>query len=134
MQLQDLLTNTASHLSEPGAPFDIGCDVNKSKSIFDDWASRDLTKKVRAVQDWCWWDLIIPNDVDLPDKSKPAIIYAKYLMLDSSHFFQLGSWVRTTLLVELHQGFVFETRNTFYILVGPGTRKTVEIEKYLQVF
>ncbi|MCY1378827.1 hypothetical protein D9M69_664920 [compost metagenome] len=55
---------------------------------------------------------------------QPAVILADNVVFDSRGRFAAGHWVRSTLLVEYHDGCLFETRNTRYALMGTGRRKT----------
>ncbi|MDT4869884.1 hypothetical protein FQZ97_1049380 [compost metagenome] len=55
---------------------------------------------------------------------QPAVILADKVVLDSRGRFATGHWERSTLLVEHRDGCLFETRNTRYVLMGTGRRKT----------
>lgn len=132
--LEDQLNQISSLLYEKGEAFDIGCAYEKNPEIFEHWQRKASEKRVRAVKDWCWWDLRVPEGVELPSGINPALIYSQYIISSSDGMYKEGSWVRSTALIELHDGYVFETRNTFYILVGPGTRKTIEPEQALSIF
>jgi hypothetical protein len=37
----------------------------------------------------------------------------------------IGNWVRTSLLKELHEPGIFETRNRIYVMLNAGRRKSV---------
>jgi len=132
--LEDQLNQIGSLLYEKGEAFDIGCTTEKYPEIFEHWLKKTSTKRVRAVKDWCWWDLRIPEGVELPPGIKPTLLYSQYILNSSDGKYKEGSWVRSTALIELHDDYVFETRNTFYILVGSGTRKTVEPEQAISIF
>jgi hypothetical protein len=52
---------------------------------------------------------------------QPALIYAHTVIYDSGRRWDVGDFVRTSLLHQ-HEGFHFRTLNSIYLLLGPGTR------------
>ena len=50
----------------------------------------------------------------------PLFVFAFDVILDSQGRFQPGNWVRSSMCVKFLEGFLFETRNTVYVLVGDG--------------
>ena len=74
-------------------------------------------------------------DLDLAEPEKylfaeqgilPSLLYAERVLTDSACRFSPGDWVRSTPLQRFSDGCLFQTRNTIYVLVGPGCRKTVD--------
>ena len=81
-------------------------------------------KSVCVVESWTWWD--IQQEVDSNLSQGPlCVIKSDRILYDELKRFPVGGWVRTSPLVESHFNCVFETRSTFYILIGSGTRKSV---------
>lgn len=62
------------------------------------------------------------------------MVYAGRVLYDSANCFQEGDWVRTTQLIEFADGCIFRTRNTRYVLAGPGARKSAELTTVLKIF
>ena len=60
----------------------------------------------------------MPEGVELPSGIKPTLLFSQYILNSSDGKYKEGSWVRSTALIELHDEYVFETRNTLYILYG----------------
>lgn len=90
-------------------------------------------KDVIAVTHWMWFDiLLIDNDL-VADRKENAIIKADNIIRLNTCRFEVGDWVRTSLLVKFYDNCLFETENTIYILVGQGTRKLVN-SSILSVF
>ncbi|MBD0678043.1 DUF6957 family protein [Pseudomonas sp. PSB11] len=58
----------------------------------------------------------------------PMTLFAHELVLDSKGRFQPKMWVRSNFGVSLIYGCMFETKNTVYLLWGPGQRKEATLE------
>lgn len=94
-----------------------------------------LAEKLAPDRDYCTvrdWTIA---DLDLAEPEKnlfaeqgilPSLLYAERVLTDSACRFAPGDWVRSTPLQRFSEGCLFQTRNTIYILVGPGCRKTVD--------
>ncbi|SCW87721.1 hypothetical protein SAMN05216370_4242 [Pseudomonas peli] len=78
------------------------------------------------VRDWMWLD-IETTDAQRHALEKtqrqPALIYAHQVIFDSERRWDVGDFVRTSLLHQFSEGFHFRTLNSVYLLLGPGTRK-----------
>jgi len=78
------------------------------------------------VRDWLWLD-IETTDAQRHALEKtqrqPALIYAHQVVFDSERRWDVGDFVRTSLLHQFSEGFHFRTLNSVYLLLGPGTRK-----------
>ena len=57
----------------------------------------------------------------------PATLFAHEIVLDSKGRFQPRMWVRSNFGVSFTEGCMFETKNTVYLLLGPGLRKEASI-------
>jgi hypothetical protein len=78
------------------------------------------------VRNWIWGQLDVSEEQrdDLAAMQLyPAVLYAHSIVYDSSRRWDVGDFVRTTLLHAFEDGFVFRTRNTRYVLLGDGLRK-----------
>ncbi|WP_051083878.1 DUF6957 family protein [Dasania marina] len=120
-------------LNDVGDACDYGISIDEFEEIYETWRKK-TDKNVTAVSGWCWWDLEIPEGIDVPEGSLPAVVKAECILATIHPGFELGNWVRTTLLQKLHDNCVFETKNTCYILVGQGTRKTVDAKSAYTFF
>ncbi|MCW3147019.1 hypothetical protein N8H22_00185 [Stutzerimonas stutzeri] len=90
-----------------------------------------------VVRDWIWIDLIVPDAIRetlQASGQQPAMVYAGRVLYDSANRFQEGDWVRTTQLIEFADGCIFRTRNTRYVLAGPGACKSAELTTVLKIF
>lgn len=80
------------------------------------------------VRGWVWHDFSVFDDLScelLQERLQPVIIRANYVVFDSAGRFEPGDWVHTSALREFNDGFIFQTRNTAYLLLGIGYRKFV---------
>lgn len=77
-------------------------------------------------RDWLWLD-IDTTDVQRQALEKtqrqPALIYAHQVVFDSARRWDVGDFVRISLLHQFSEGFHFRTLNSVYLLLGHGTRK-----------
>lgn len=82
------------------------------------------------VRQWILIDLIMtPDEKDKLTKLGllPATLFAHEVVLDSKCRFQPGMWVRSNFGLSFSQGCMFETKNTVYLLWGPGQRKEATV-------
>ncbi len=114
-------------LSSEGEAIPSACD--------DEVAGIALAQKLYPDKPYCSVRQWILVDLDISDDKKalvaeqgfrPILLYAHAVVNDSACRFSPGDWVRSTLLVDLKSNCLFETRNSVYILLGAGSRKTVE--------
>lgn len=78
------------------------------------------------VRDW----RIIEMDVEaqyrellLNDGLAPNVLYAAEVLVHSSGKRRKGDWVRSTFQRSFTLGYLFESTNTIYVLLGRGVRK-----------
>lgn len=64
----------------------------------------------------------------------PMIVFAHNVIEDSQGRFQRGDWVRSSMCTSFDDGAVFETRNTIYILIGPGHEQTASLKTIFSFF
>ena len=64
---------------------------------------------------------------------QPALIYAHTVIYDSERRWDVGDFVRTSLLHQ-HEGFHFRTLNSIYLLLGPGTRIKSSADAVASIF
>jgi len=94
-------------------------------------------KPIRVVRDWIWADLDVSETEAKAMQEQgfqPVMVYAHYVMHDSSYKFGTGFWVRTTPLIRFTPPCIFETANTVYILIGEGKRKVTSVNAIMSIF
>ncbi|VXC40096.1 conserved hypothetical protein [Pseudomonas sp. 9AZ] len=89
------------------------------------------------VRDWIWIDLYVTpaQHAELVrTQRQPVLAYAHTVIYDSSRRWDVGDFVRTSYLHAFHDGFMFQTVNRVYILLGDGVRKRATLETVGRVF
>jgi hypothetical protein len=79
-----------------------------------------------VVRQWILIDLSVTPDENEKMTNLgllPATLFAHEIVLDSKGRFQPKMWVRSNFGKSFTQGCMFETKNTVYLLWGPGLRK-----------
>lgn len=122
-KMKDELRKLAEVLYEAGASTNFGCteeQVDLMKQKCDDYSP---CKPICVVKDWVIWDVEPPKSAP---SFKVSIVKADYIIYDELNRFPVGSWVRTSTILNIYEKCIFTTLNTNYILVGRGTRKSVK--------
>ena len=65
---------------------------------------------------------------------QPMFLFAYKVVHDEQRRFEPGHWVRSTMGTSFKEDFLFATRNTVYVLLGPGQRKPSSIEAIFSIF
>ncbi|MDH1869231.1 hypothetical protein N5D83_20835 [Pseudomonas chengduensis] len=89
------------------------------------------------VSNWRWVDLdVTPEHRSELAKTNlhPVLIYADTVIYDSRRRWEVGDFVRTSYLHKFEDGFIFQTLNSIYILVGDGVRKRASFETLGRIF
>ena len=64
----------------------------------------------------------------------PLFVFAEKVILDSRARFDYGNWVRSTMAISFQDGFLFETKNTVYVLMGDGDEKSASLTAILSLY
>ncbi len=130
-EMKQELARLAGVLYEPGVLTDFGCTESQIELMKEKCVQLCPNKPICVVKDWTIWDIE-------PPKSAPdfviSLIKADYIIYDELDRFPVGGWVRTTAILSIHENSIFTTNNTHYILVGSGTRKSVEFKDMTKFF
>lgn len=89
-----------------------------------------------AVKDWVILDAIVTEEERAKVSAagcQPMFLFAHTVVYDEQWRFEPGDWVRSTLGTSLKDGFLFATRNTIYVLLGPGRRKSATISEIFSI-
>ncbi|MEE5168803.1 hypothetical protein ALP63_101536 [Pseudomonas syringae pv. aceris] len=102
-------------------------------------AAREHYKRLPlcVVEDWIILDAILSDD----EREKvaeagcqPMFLFAHKVVHDEQRRFEPGHWVRSSMGTAFKEGFLFATRNSVYVLLGPGHRKSSSIEAIFSLF
>jgi hypothetical protein len=90
-----------------------------------------------AVEEWIILDAVVTE----AERAKvaaagcqPIFLFAHKVVHDEQRRFEPGHWVRSSMGTAFKEGYLFETRNTVYLLLGPGHRKSSSIEAIFSLF
>lgn len=90
-----------------------------------------------AVEEWTILDAIV-TDAErakvIAAGCQPIFMFAHKVVHDEQRRFEPGHWVRSSMGTAFKEGYLFETRNTVYLLLGPGHRKSSSIEAIFSLF
>lgn len=90
-----------------------------------------------AVEEWIILDAIVTDNERTKVAAagcQPMFMFAHKVMHDEQRRFEPGHWVRSSMGTAFNDGFLFETRNSVYLLLGPGHRKSSSIEAIFSLF
>ncbi|WP_070094282.1 DUF6957 family protein [Pseudomonas monteilii] len=102
-------------------------------------AAKGLYKRMPlcVVEEWVIMDAILTED-ELAKVAaagcQPMFLFAHKVVHDEQRRFEPGHWVRSTIARTFKEGYLFETRNTVYVLKGPGYRKSSSLQGIFSVF
>ncbi|WP_339328612.1 DUF6957 family protein [Pseudomonas syringae] len=100
-------------------------------------ASRFPGKPYCIVEEWTILRIdLTPDEIARVHSTNqlPLFIFAHKVVEDSQGRFQPGDWVRSSMGVTFEGGVLFETKNTAYVLIGPGHEKTASLKAIFSIF
>lgn len=89
------------------------------------------------VEDWTILRAVVTDEELQKIQSAgqlPLVLFAHNVRFDSQRRFDVGDWMRSTFAVSFEEGFLFETRNTVYVLMGNGHEKSVSLKTIFSFF
>ncbi len=90
-----------------------------------------------AVEEWIILDAIITDEERAKVAAagcQPIFMFAHKVVHDEQRRFEPDHWVRSSMGTAFKEGYLFETRNSVYVLLGPGHRKSASIEAIFSLF
>ena len=135
MDLEQLVGQAWEALYGEGAPM-AGCALSEADAVAE-VRQRYPGKPYCLVREWALIDLECPaavlSEIERSGR-RPSVIFAHCIVLDSARRGPPGNWVRSTFEVSRDEraGF-FESRNTVYVLLGPGSRRTAPLGLVLSI-
>ena len=125
MDIEYLLKQVTEMWNGNNTPCDYGC-LRKEMDVMITEAKRIYPDKPYCtIEKWVWTDLTVnkgTRKLYMENGVQPAFVRSQHIIDDEAKRSHLTNAVRSTALVGFHKGCLFVTRNTCYILVGPGSR------------
>lgn len=90
-----------------------------------------------AVEEWIILDAIVTDRERAKVAAagcQPMFMFAHKVVDDEQRRFEPGQWVRSSIGTAFNDDFLFETRNSVYVLLGPGHRKSATIKEIFSLF
>lgn len=90
-----------------------------------------------VVEDWIILDAILTEAEQAKVAAsgcQPMFLFAHKVVHDDQQRFDTGDWVRSTIARSFMDGYLFETRNTVYVLKGLGQRKSSSLQGIFSIF
>lgn len=129
MNLEQLVGQAWDALYSEGVPMP-GCLLSESDAVVE-VQRRFPGKPYCLVREWALIDLECPAAAlafIARSGRRPTIVFAHCVVLDSAHRGPPGNWIRSTFEVSRDDSAgLFESRNTVYVLLGPGARRTAPL-------
>ncbi|MCP2141269.1 UNVERIFIED_ORG: hypothetical protein J2Y94_002594 [Pseudomonas poae] len=118
-----------------------GIGLDGSELSFDE-AIAEARKRYKwmplcAVEEWTILDAIVTDAERIKVAAagcQPMFMFAHKVVDDEQRRFEPGHWVRSSMGTAFKDGFLFETRNSVYVLLGPGHRKSATIKEIFSLF
>jgi hypothetical protein len=136
MESTEFLQQCDQLLNLRGDPCDFGCSIDSARTTISRCREIFPDDPICLVSHWCWADVEISKSDEeyMTGIGKlPAFIYSQSVIVDEQGRFPPGHQLRSSLLVEFRENSIFRTKNTAYILVGPGVRMSVHIDVFLNL-
>jgi hypothetical protein len=95
------------------------------------------TKPYCLIEDWTIFRAdLTPEEITKVHAANhlPLFVFAHKVVEDSRGRFQPGDWVRSSMCTTFEGGVFFETRNTVYVLLGPGHEQTASLKTIFSFF
>jgi hypothetical protein len=105
-----------------------GCAPENIAALLEQVKQRHPGKPICVVSNWIYADLEVTDDqrnVFQRQGLNPALLWANNVLIDDRRPHYVGHCVRSTVQVSFTDGYLFETRNTVYVLQGQGVGKLV---------
>lgn len=123
------LVELSALLYEPGEAISGSAMSNDEAKAYV--RERAYDKEYCIVRDWIWIDLDVTEEersILVNSRRQPIVIYAHSVIFDTARRWDVGDYVRTSFLYAFHEGFMFETMNSIYVLLGDGKKKRTSLE------
>ncbi|MFT2158003.1 DUF6957 family protein [Pseudomonas putida] len=114
----------------------MGCELDLADALA--LARKDFKwMPLCVVEDWVILDAILTDEEQAKVAAagcQPMFLFAHKVVHDEQRRFEPGDWVRSTIAQTFKDGYLFGTRNTIYVLKGPGYRKSSNLQGIFSIF
>jgi len=132
-ELENEIALLANVFYGEGEPTEFGCHESEIALMKEYVESLEPYKPYCVVANWKLWDIQAPI-IQSGEHPPVLVVKADQIIEDEMNRFPPGGWVRSTEIKEVHKKCIFRTINTSYILVGSGTKLSVDLEDVMKFF
>lgn len=118
-------------LNEKGKPSNLGCSEADLEKLIALCEEKYPEKGICTVKNWSVVDIEFDDESKAQFHAKglyPIVLHTHYVMWDKNQRWHQGSFATSSLLVSMEESCFFVTKNTVYLLVGPGCHKLISPE------
>ena len=129
------LPSSSELLKGPGNPRQGSTDTDEA--LIELVKSRFPRKPYCLVQDWTIFQVDVTEDELKKIHAAgqlPLVVFAHKVIFDSERRFDVGDWVRSSMCTNFDDSVIFETRNTVYVLIGPGHEQPASLKTIFSFF
>lgn len=130
----DKLKILAEMLRGPGVAME-GLDASAEQAAAQ-VAERFPGKPYCVVQDWVVFDLEMPDQVRdglAVMGQHPMMVVFLDMLHDSLGRYPIGGWARTAPMMSFSGSRFFETKDSVYVLTGPGQRRRATLSSIIRL-
>lgn len=130
----DVIEDPAELFGSPGLL--LSGSLNSQEREVREVTARFPGKPFCLVEDWTIFRAdLTPDELTKVHAANhlPLFVFAHNVVEDSRGRFQSGDWVRSSMCTSF-DGVMFETRNTTYVLMGPGHEQTASLKSIFSFF
>ena len=135
MNIEEFISQYDRVFGDEGTPCDFGCSQQSVPAMIEYVKAHLSPYPYSVVADWKWVDMDASQETRESLDSyglKPCALFANRVITDE--LMRPFKSVRTTILQGFHENCIFLTRNTAYILTGPGTRVSIDTKTFINIF
>jgi hypothetical protein len=129
MSITFSIEDVARFYKEVGDPVDLGCCENDMQKWISYCEEKYPYKGICTVKKWAvveckcteYEALLLKERMGL----KPFVLNANYVVWDSKARWREGDFACSFYLVDIEENCLFITKNTCYILIGEGHKKSI---------
>ena len=135
--MEPTLKDIFEAISSEGASWKVGCTEREAEELAEEIITQTPSAAVRIIESWAWLDLRASEQEEkayAEDGLLTAVLFSHQILRDFTGQMRRGHWICTTPILNLETSWpVLRTKNTSYILVGPGHRRTVDAGVILSI-
>lgn len=132
MELSDFLAQFERMYAGDGNYCEYGCGVEDVETMIA--RAKEIAPNMYycTAADWVWIDINYPDPSYIEQYHErgfqPSFVRTDSIIHDEAQRAHIRKSVSSTALVSFYNNCIFRTRNTMYILVGKGSRVSIDAE------